>query len=103
MKDVNIKGYFSLLGIIYFSFNKFTRFRAITFCYMLQSVLMCIKIPVQHFILFEIPLHTVILGLGEKGSWVTDDKLKYLTIFLQFLVPLGSDVSMIVMIQFMAQ
>lgn len=70
---------------------------------MLQSVLMCIKIPVQNFILFEIPLHTVILHLGEKGSWVTDDKLKYLTIFLQFLFPLGSDVSKIVMIQFMAQ
>lgn len=70
---------------------------------MLQSVLMCIQIPVEHFLLFEIPLHTIILGQGEKGSWVTDDKLKYLTIFLQVLVPLGSDVSKLVMIQFLAQ
>lgn len=69
---------------------------------MLQSVLMRIKIPVQYFILPQIPLHTVILGLGGKGSWVTDDKLKYLTIFLQGLVPLGSDVSNTAMIQLMA-
>lgn len=55
-----------LFGIIYFSLNKFTCFRAITFCYKGQNVLVCIKIPVQYFLLFEIPLHIVILGLMGK-------------------------------------
>ena len=64
---------------------------------------MCIKIPVQGFILFEIPPLAVIWGLWEKGSWVTEWQIETFDNLVAVLVPLGSEVSRIVVIQFKVQ
>lgn len=85
---LNIKGYFFALWYHIFSFNKFTCFRTIKFCYTWQSVLVCIKIPV-HLLLFEIPWHVVILGLGEKGSWVTEWQIEIFDNLRAGFVPIG--------------
>lgn len=90
MEDVTLiaKAIFFALWYYIFSFNKFTCFRAITFCHTWQSVLVCIKIPV-HLLLFEIPWHIVIWGLGEKGSWVTEWQIEIFDNLRAGFVPIG--------------
>lgn len=99
---LNIKGYFSVFGIICFSFNKFSCFRAIT-SVTRGKVSDVYQDSCSAFYLVWHPWLTVIWDLWEKGSWVTEWQIETFDNLVAVLVPLGSEVSRIVVIQFKVQ